>query len=78
MGHVAYFYRQSGLSFGACSQSASLNASIHELPSRRLLGNCREDAERYSSPQNRATMSSTMPIVPTFHTSERISGTPAA
>jgi hypothetical protein len=39
MGHVAYFYRQGGVSFGACTCSANLDALFTELPRAVILGN---------------------------------------
>ena len=59
-----------------CYRQANL-ASIHQPPRRGVLKP--EKMQRVSAhPKNRATMSSMIPIVATFHTSERISGTPAA
>lgn len=48
------------------------------LPAYGVLGNVGKMRSVIAYAKNRATMSSMMPIVPTFHTSERISGTPAA
>ena len=64
------------------SSSPSIPSRTCSVPMRmrgeRLRGNPLVLTERNAHPNSRAATINKMPIVATFHTSERISGTPAA